>query len=103
MHLIQILLPLYDNEGRQLARTLFDQVRQELVQQFGGLTSYARAPVSGLWKEDEQAPPMRDDLVIYEVMADTLDADWWRQYRMKMEAQFRQKEIMIRAHQVQTL
>lgn len=103
MHLIQILLPLFDNEGKQLGKDLFDQVRHELVQQFGGLTSYARSPVSGMWKEDEQAPAQHDDLIVYEVMSDSLDEAWWRQYRATLEARFRQKQLVVRAHGIRLL
>ena len=41
MHLVQMLLPLYDNEGTRLAAaTLFDQAFDELTQEFGGVTAH---------------------------------------------------------------
>lgn len=103
MHLIQILLPLYANDGVPLERALFDQVAAELTQRFGGMTAYARSPASGLWKEEAQAPAQRDDLVVYEVMADTLDEAWWRQYRATLEQRFLQKAIVVRAHGIRML
>jgi hypothetical protein len=48
MYLIQILLPLYRNDGTRLEKVLYDQVTQELMQKFGGLTAYTQAPASGL-------------------------------------------------------
>ena len=75
MYLIQILLPLYRNDGQALPRALFRQVRDELIERFGGLTAYPRAPASGYWQEDPQAPPNHDDSVIYEVMAARLERD----------------------------
>ena len=51
MHLIQILLPLYDNEGRPFAAPAFDRVRNELGEKFGGVTAFRGAPAEGLWKE----------------------------------------------------
>jgi hypothetical protein len=102
MHLIQLLLPLYDNDGAQLSNALFMQVRDELVGRFGGITAYTRAPASGLWQESESAT-VRDDLVIYEVMAEAVDAGWWQDYRRQLETRFRQEKLVVRAHQIRML
>ena len=39
----------------------------------------------------------RDEIVIFEVMADQLDRQWWRQYRTELEQRFSQAELVIRA------
>ena len=98
-HLVQLLLPLYDNRGNRLSRTLFAQVRDELVERFGGLTAHARAPASGLWQESA-GETVRDDVVIYEVMVETLDETWWRRYRAELEKRFKQSELVVRAHAI---
>jgi hypothetical protein len=106
MHLIQILLPLYDNSGTQQPGELFDKTREDLIGRFGGLTAYTRAPAKGLWKEDGSATgstTMRDDIVIYEVMTDSLDEAWWRTYRGLLEQRFRQEAIVVRAQRVTLL
>ncbi len=77
MHLIFVLLPLYDNDGRPLARELFRDVATELTTAFGGLTAHTRAPAQGLWQTRDESSPVRDDLVIYEVMVEALDRKWW--------------------------
>ena len=41
MHLIQLFLPLYDNDGQAFAKPLFDTVRGELTERFGGVTAFA--------------------------------------------------------------
>ncbi|MCJ0972972.1 hypothetical protein MST27_06280 [Pseudomonas sp. PS1] len=102
MYLIQLLLPLYDNTGQPLPKTLFASVRDELVQRFGGLTAHARAPVDGLWCEDDEHA-VRDDLILYEVMTADLDRGWWQQYRTSLEARFRQEQVMIRAQHIEQL
>ncbi|MCQ2031900.1 hypothetical protein EA797_04150 [Stutzerimonas zhaodongensis] len=102
MYLIQLLLPLYDNDGESLPKSLFAEVRDELVQQFGGLTAYSRAPARGLWCEDDDET-VRDDLIIHEVMAEGIDRTWWAAYRTSLEARLRQEQIMIRAHRVEVL
>lgn len=95
MHLVQILLPLYDNDGAALPREAFHAVRDELTRRFGGLTAYTRAPAEGVWAE--AGATTRDDIVVYEVMTDALDRDWWRDYRGALERRFRQQAIVVRA------
>jgi hypothetical protein len=103
MHLISVLLPLYDNDGRPLARALFGDVATELTTVFGGLTAHTRAPAQGLWQGSEESSTVRDDLVIYEVMVDVLDRPWWTNYRRQLEQRFRQEHVVIRASQIELL
>ena len=96
MYLVQLLLPIYDNDKRAFPRAYFDQVRQELTDRFGGVTAFVRSPAVGLWKDDDQ-DITRDDVVMFEVMADFLDEEWWKKYRQKLEDTFRQETIVVRA------
>lgn len=102
MYLIQMLLPLYDNDGKPFPTALYSEVRAEMVERFGGLTAYARAPASGLWQED-QGQTVRDDLVIYEVQSPRLDRIWWQDYRTTLEKRFEQDALMVRAHRIHIL
>ncbi|HUP91149.1 MAG TPA: hypothetical protein VM074_02800 [Solimonas sp.] len=102
MHLVQLLLPLYDNAGEPQPRALFAAVRDELVQRFGGLTAYTRAPAKGVWEEDD-GRQVRDDLVIYEVLAEALDPAWWKAYRQDLERRFGQEELLVHAGEVRRL
>ena len=101
MQLIQILLPLYDNAGRSFNEELFGKVRRELTERFGGLTAFTRAPAQGLWQDEGQT--RHDEIVVFEVMVDELDAAWWRVYRKTLEQEFRQDTIVIRAQPVTIL
>ena len=97
MQLIQVLLPLYDNDATPIRPALFQQVRDELAARFGGLTVYSRSPAEGLWQDDAGERPVHDDVVLFEVMTDQLDRTWWSAYRQTLEARFEQEEIVIRA------
>ena len=101
MQLIQILLPLFDNSGRPFPATCHQKVKTELTQQFGGLTSYTRAPAEGAWTKGRKTK--REDIVVYEVMANSTKPDWWRLYRRKLEKRFRQQTVVIRAQTVRRL
>lgn len=102
MYLIQILLPLYDNTGDPFPQQEYLQVRDHLTERFGGITAYVHSPAVGLWKETSSVT-VHDDIVIYEVMAERLDRGWWRDYREKLAARFRQELLIIRVSEVQLL
>ncbi|MBA1274029.1 hypothetical protein [Stutzerimonas azotifigens] len=102
MYMIQLLLPLYDNDGQALPKALFAEVRDELVERFGGLTAYTQAPASGVWLEDDEHP-VHDESVIYEVMAPALEHGWWADYRAALERRFRQEEMVVRAQEITLL
>lgn len=102
MHLVEIFLPLNDNQGNSLPQSLYDQVRAQLVQEFKGLTTYSRAPAEGIWKAPDQTST-RDSIVIYEVLVPQLDRLWWADFRKKLEGLFRQETVLVRASEVETL
>ncbi len=76
MHAVEIFLPLSDDEGNRFEAELFGKVRRELVERFGGLTAFTQSPAEGLWEDEGEVS--RDEIVIFEVMADGLDRGWWR-------------------------
>ena len=101
MHLVEILLPLFDNHGKRLSPELYAKVREELVETFGGLTAFSRSPAEGV--REEGGERSHDDIVIFEVMSDTLDRGWWRGFRERLESAFQQDEIVVRAREVERL
>lgn len=102
MHLIQILLPLYDNDGKPFTQDEFLKVRDELSERFGGITTYMRSPARGIWKETKEST-VHDDIVIYEVMTADMDREWWRKYREQLTESFRQDVLIVRASEVELL
>lgn len=102
MHLVQLFLPLRDSTGRAFDKAVFGEVRTALAARFGGSTAFVRSPAAGLW-EDEDGALERDDVVLVEVLVDTLDPDWWRDYRRALEQRFAQDVILVRALPAETL
>jgi hypothetical protein len=100
--LVQILVPLRDNDGQPFAGDVHGTTRHELLERFGGVTAYQRAPAQGLWKSAD-GEVARDEVVIFEVMVKQIDRDWWQQYRETLQARFRQDVIVIRAIPHETL
>jgi hypothetical protein len=95
MHLVQILLPLSDNLRHPFPRDRFDKVAVELTERFGGVTAYTRSPAEGRWMQ--RGDTSAEEMVVIEVMVETLDAPWWTAYRATLESAFRQQRIIVRA------
>jgi hypothetical protein len=96
MWLVQIFLPLAAGSDDVL-----HEIKKELTDRFGGVTAHSRAPAEGLWRDGKTKE--RDDIIIVEVMAEDLDRDWWRNLRTRLEHRLDQKEIVVRAHQIERL
>jgi hypothetical protein len=101
-HLVQILLPIHRRDGTPLPSETFTRVRDELTEQFGGVTAYSRSPATGLWKRDDEAIE-RDQVIMVEVVADTFDLEWWRAYREQLEIRFGQEQVHARAIAVEQI
>ena len=63
-----------------------------------GLEAGAKIKVLGSY-----GPTSKDEIVIYEVMAEDLDEKWWREYRRGLEKRFRQEQVIVRAQEVRLL
>ena len=72
-YLVEILVP--RASATAIAASEMSKLKQLLTDRFGGVTEFSRAPAAGLWKEDETV--IRDDIVIIEVMTESLNEAWW--------------------------
>jgi hypothetical protein len=102
VHLVQVLVPVYDNDGQPFPANELRRIRQELTGRFGGVTAYTRAPAEGSW-EDDQGRVHHDDVAVIEVMVESLDREWWSRYREELAARFRQTELVVRATPLESL
>jgi len=102
MHLVQLLIPLHDNHQHSFPTAYFNKVRAELTQRFGGVTAFVRSPAVGVWKEQSDTTN-RDDVIMFEVLTEELDTQWWAAYRNELEQKFRQEEILIWASTITKL
>jgi len=101
MHLIEIFLPLSDNEGKRFAAAAYAGVRKQLADKFGGLTAFSRSPEEGIDIGDGNE--RHDELVVCEIMTEQFDEAWWTAWRKQLEATFRQDRILIRRSDVTVL
>lgn len=99
MHLVQVFFPLTTAPERENA---LREVRQMLIDRFGGVTAFTRAPADGAWRDSNDRVE-HDQIVILETMVETLDPAWWRQIRTDLETRLGEEEILIRSHPIQKL
>ena len=102
MYLVEIFLPVNNNQGQAQPGELFVSVRQELVARFGGMTAFTRTPAQGVWEASERNK-CQDDLIIYEVMAEQVERSWWQTYKQLLEQRFAQDQLVIRFSEVQLI
>ena len=87
-HLVEILLPLKDASGEDFPAAYYDDLAKELVANFGGVTSFLRAPAEGRWHDGGSTE--HDDIVVIEVMAPTFDRGRGTSLKAKLEHLFKQ-------------
>lgn len=99
MHLIELFLPLYDPQGNRFPETIFSDLKKELTGTFGGLTIHSKAPATGLWKPENEKT-VKDTIIIYEVMAEEIDDEHWKNLKRKLQKDLQQDEVLIRATEI---
>jgi len=100
--LIQMLLPTRSAAGAAFTDELLQRTREELVDQFGGLTAYTRSPATGVWTSP-RGDVEEDKVLMIEVLSARFDKEWWRSYAETLKQRFEQETIHIRASDVDVL
>ncbi|HVZ27209.1 MAG TPA: hypothetical protein VG798_01000 [Rhizomicrobium sp.] len=95
---MQLLLPLFDNDGHAFSDAIMRGIREDLVARFGGITAFSRSPAEGVWSHGGEK--VRDDIVLVEVMVETLDQGWWQGFGRTLERTLQQQSIVIRAFDI---
>jgi hypothetical protein len=102
MNLIQIFLPIYNEQGEKFPSELYKDLIKKFSKIFGGATLYKRAPADGFWEEDTETI-VKDELAIFEVMVKGVDEQYWSDQKQQLELAFKQKEILIRSIPIKLL
>jgi len=93
--LIQLFLPTTTENGKAFPGTYFHAVKQKLGKKFDSLSVYLKSPLIGSLKNDEPILA-KDTLLVYEVISDIVETDYWSQYQQFLQKQFKQDYILIR-------
>ena len=89
-----LFIPLYYNDGRPIEPQKFQDLQQQLLDQFGGLTFFPQ-PNEGFWMT--AGVTYRDEIVIYRVItSDAQDARrFWSDLKERLKQELQQEEILI--------
>ena len=96
---IEVYLPLDYNDGRPIPESKYVSLQQELLHQFGGVTSVQRQfPLQGVWKSPTQV--YHDRVVVFSVMdfreGTQLDClRYLAKLKGRLKKKFDQLEILI--------
>lgn len=93
--LIQLLLPVTDNQGRRFPDRMWEALKEKLVERFGGVTAFHRAPAEGVWAPSPERRTAEDVFVV-EVMSETFDETWWSRLQTDLESSLAQEHVVVR-------
>ena len=100
MKLVQLFIPLYDNDGEPFNDDHFVKLKDELNLNFGGVTIYR--PATGFWNRSER-PAQKDEILIYEVMVKHIESTYWKGLKERLMAQLRQETMVFRYSDIELL
>ncbi|WP_276090387.1 inorganic diphosphatase [Pedobacter sp. JY14-1] len=92
--LVQLFVPLNDRQGQPFPQQFYSKLSEELKERFRGVTVYSRAPAKGIWKRDAQDTEL-DELLIYEVLINARETEFWIDLKERLEQQLKQEEILV--------
>lgn len=92
---IEIFIPVFDEKGKPFPEKFYRKIKKKLTDDFGGMTAYTQMPADGIWK-DEKEKEVKDQIVVYEVMASKIDKAYWKAYKTKLSVLFKQNDLVIR-------
>jgi hypothetical protein len=94
--LVQLVLPVRDNAGKEFPGKVWEELKTRLAGKFGGVTAFRRAPAEGVWAPADERRTA-EDVFIVEVMTPALDKAWWAALQIELERTLRQDHVIIRA------
>lgn len=98
----EILLPLKHNDGRLVSALAFEQAREELVAQFGGISLQPNT-VQGIWAQE--GVRYEDELLKYVVDVEDLPdtQQFFIDYKRSLLERFEQIEIYIISYPIERI
>lgn len=102
----EIYLPIEYNDLTPIEDAVYDQIEQDLLQRFGGVTQIRRSnPLKGVWQEAEAV--YQDNIVLFTVLdfSENLEGNqhFMMDYKEFLKQRLRQKEILITFHDLYVL
>ncbi|MFZ0512624.1 MAG: hypothetical protein WAM14_13530 [Candidatus Nitrosopolaris sp.] len=99
---VEILLPLFDNEGNAIDKSKFFETRKELVTEFKACTFLG--PTQGMWIDNEEKE-YNDIHCGFYVMAPNTEksTNFFKNYKETLKKRFKQLDVLITYYPVEIL
>jgi hypothetical protein len=102
----EVYLPVEYNDLIPIEDEAYDQIEQDLLQRFGGVTQIRRANLlKGVWQQAEDV--YHDNIVMFTVLdfSETLENNqqFMTEYKEFLKQKLQQKEIVITFHELYVL
>jgi hypothetical protein len=99
---VEILLPLFDNDGNIIDKSKLFETRRELVAEFKGCT-FLGAPTQGMWIDNEERKYFDTNCGLYVEAPNREESiDFFRVYKETLKQRFNQLEVLITYYPVET-
>jgi hypothetical protein len=99
---VEILLPLFYNDGEEIEKSKFLKTKEELAAKFHGCT--ALTPAEGLWIDDDFTKYYDVNSGFYVVAPYKEDSiTYFEDYKTVLKKRFKQKKIFITYYPVKNL
>lgn len=101
MRLIQLLVPLNDNDNNRFPKEVFIGIKEQLLDKFKGVTAFSQSPAEGLWNDGTDV--QKDQIILYEIMTEDINKEWWESFVRDLEHNLKQEKILLRWSEIFTL
>jgi hypothetical protein len=91
-----------DNDGHCFPPHIWENLKNTLVDKFGGVTAYTRSPAEGIWSPSP-TERSRDQIFTVEVIVRDFDTEWWQILRRDMQNILRQDQLLFRVSPILVL
>ena len=99
---IEVLLPLFDNDGKPIEESKFLETSKELAAKFRGCT--ALTPAEGLWMNKDSVTSEDVNSGFYVVAPYIEDSiNYFESYKDTLKYRFRQEEIFVTYYPVKNM
>jgi len=99
---VEILLPLFDNEGNEVDKSKFFYIRKELAAEFKGCTFMS--PTQGMWIDREEEEYIDANVGFYVLAPNTeKSTNFFKAYKAILKERFNQLDVLMTYYPVEIL
>ena len=108
LYCFEIYFPLKDKDGQSINPQKFDEIAEEIVKKFGGLTMtsiWGNPVYDGFWKSPKTKKVVKDKNSIFTILTpqNQQSRNFFLQKKKIWEKALNYEELLITVHEIQTI